>query len=167
VLPTYTPELLDALEGAARPFDGWIWRAVIGDSDPERPNTRGARWNPPRVEALYFSLKPEGAQNELEAVIARQPVPIRRPLRLFQFRAVLDRIAYLTGDTLASVGYPVETLIGEGWAGPSTIGGAASWLGLSGLLVPSARHRGSNLVVFLQNLGPRERVELVGEVLKP
>jgi RES domain-containing protein len=121
------------------------------DSDPERPNTRGARWNPPRVEALYFSLKPEGAQNELEAVIARQPVPIRRPLRLFQFRAVLDRIAYLTGDTLASVGYPVETLIGEGWAGPSTIGGAASWLGLSGLLVPSARHRGSNLVVFLQN----------------
>jgi hypothetical protein len=50
----YAPELLDALETVAKPWRGSVWRQVIGDLDPTRPNVRGARWNPAQVEALYL-----------------------------------------------------------------------------------------------------------------
>jgi RES domain-containing protein len=158
--PIFEPELLDALEATVRPFHGPVWRSVIGDSDPLRPNMRGARWNPPGVEALYFPLDGQGALTEVAAVIARQPVPIRRPLRLYRFRVALHRTADLRDEAPASVGYPHEALVGEDWAEPSHAGAAANWLGLSGLLVPSARHHGSNLVVLVGNLGPTERLEL-------
>ena len=162
--PIFAPELLDALEATVQPFHGPVWRSVIGDSDPERPNTRGARWNPPGVEALYFALDGQGALTEMAAVIARQPVPIRHRLRLYRFRVALHRTADLRGDALASVGYPLEALVGEDWGDPSRVGAAANWLGLSGLLVPSARHHGSNLVALVGNLGPKERLELNREV---
>ena len=85
-------------------------------------------------------------------VIRRQPQPIRRPLTLHRFRISLTRVADVTADALADLGMPVAALTGEDWLLPSTVGGAASWLGMAGLLVPSARHAAANLVLYPGNV---------------
>lgn len=159
--PTYSPELLDALEVLTGPWEGYAWRRVIGDSDPTQPNVRGARWNPPGVEALYFSLTAEGAEAEMTKVIERQPRPVRRPLTSYRFYVSLAQVADITGDALAEVGHSTDALTAERWNLPAHVGGAAAWLGIAGLLVPSARHPNSNLVVFVNNLQSDDELTLV------
>jgi hypothetical protein len=39
------------------------------------------------------------------------------------------------------------------------IGGAAAWLGLGGIIVPSQRVHGDNLAIFVENLAGDDRVE--------
>lgn len=46
---------------------------------------------------------------------------------------------------------------------PQLVGGAVAWLECSGLLIPSARDAGDNLVVFVNNRGPGDAVDPVSE----
>lgn len=158
--PIHDPDLLDVLEELIEPWSGYAWRQMIGDLDPTRPNVRGARWNPAGVEALYFALTSEGAEAELAKVIERQSRPVRRPLNTYRFDVALSRAADLTGDALADVGVSTDALISERWDSPSRVGAAAAWLGITGLLVPSARHGAANLVVFVNNLRPDDVLEI-------
>lgn len=161
--PTYDPAFLDALE--ALEFDEWeadVWRQTIGDTDPLRPNARGARWNPPNLDALYCALSSTGAEAELASMISRQPVKIRKSLRTHMIRIRLGRIADLRFCiTLEPFGYPLSAFVGDDWDVPQEVGGAAAWLGLGGLLVPSARHPDGNVVVFVNLLGPNDSVDLL------
>lgn len=158
--PIYSPDLLDALEELVEQWEGYAWRRVIEGLDPTQPNTRGARWNPDGVEALYFSLTAEGAEAEMAKVIERQPRPVRRPLKTFRFRLEMAQVADITDDALADVGFPTDALTGERWKLPAHVGGAAAWLEMAGLLVPSARHADANLVVFVNNLQPSDVLEI-------
>jgi RES domain-containing protein len=47
---------------------------MFGDYPPDAENTRGARWNPPGVAAIYTSLARDGALAEAEYQIAVQPI---------------------------------------------------------------------------------------------
>ena len=161
VNPTYDPALLDAIEGLE--FDNWetdVWRQTIGDTDPLRPNARGARWNPPNVDALYCSLSSAGAAAELSSMISRQPVKIRKSLRTLKIRIRLSRVADLRGCAiLEPFGYPPSSFVGEDWSAPQEVGGAAAWLGIGGLIVPSVRHADGNVVVFVNCLGPNDTLK--------
>ena len=47
----------------------------------------------------------------------------------------------------------------DDWQASQLIGSAVVWLGCSGLLVPSARVRGENLVIFENNMMSSDTVE--------
>lgn len=159
--PVHDPALLDALEDSIDPWEGECWRYVIGTSDPLRPNSRGARWNPPGVEALYFSTSQEGAESELRSMLERQPVPTRRPLQGYKFEIRINRAVDIRSAGLDEVGFGTAAMISEDWSTPRRIGAAADWLGVAGLIVPSARHATPNLVLFVNRLEPEDEVNQI------
>lgn len=158
---TFDPELLDFLESrAVGEWTALVWREVLRDADPLRPNQRGARWNPPGVEALYCSLLPETAEAEIDYIVSLQPVPVRkrRKVRLeVELAGVID-LSDLA--PLEAFGMDRAGLLGRNVDAPRTVGSAVSWLGYAGLLVPSARHAGTNLVIYANQMAPTDQVEL-------
>lgn len=152
----FDPDFLDALEGASgNAWIGAVWRAVIGSTGPLRTNRLGGRWNPPGVEVLYCALSKAGAEAELAAVIQRQSVPITKPVLTYRLSVRLSNVCDLLKGTesLAAAGMTREDLLNDTWKLPQRIGEAAEWLGVGGLLVPSARHDDGNLVVLVNKLG--------------
>lgn len=63
----YPPLLLDRLQAAAaNPWQGRAFRHMFADYPPDAENTRGARWNPAEVAAIYTSLTRDGVIAEAE-----------------------------------------------------------------------------------------------------
>jgi RES domain-containing protein len=114
-------------------------------------NSRGARWNPPEFEAIYSSLHRQGADAELDNILARQSVAIHRPRELYKFNISLARVLDLRdGHGLEGFGLDSDALIQEDWTHTQALGHAAyRYLECAGILAPSARHAGSNLIVYL------------------
>lgn len=159
--PTFPPELLDFLE--SRSLDRWggaVWREILGETDVLRPNQRGARWNPLGIEALYCSLLPETAAAEVDFLVALQSIEVSKRTRV-QLEVELSRVVDLTDlSPLASFGMERADLLGKAVDRSRFIGHAVSWLGCAGLLVPSARHEGTNLVIYTNQMGKDDRVDL-------
>ena len=61
---------------------------------------------------------------------------------------------------LASLGIEQRELLGRNIDASRLIGHAVSWLGYAGLLVPSARHSGINLVIYTNQMAPTDRVDV-------
>ena len=53
--------------------------------------------------------------------------------------------------------------MGEDLSAPQLVGGAVAWLECAGLLIPSARDDGDNLVIFVNRMGPADTVDPVSE----
>lgn len=124
------------------------------------PNSRGARWNPPGLDALYCSLSREGADLELKSMLRRQPVPISKPIRIVGLKVKVERVIDLrTEGCLDLAGVTRSQMVEESWIATRAVGAAAAWLGVGGLLVPSARHDDGNLVLFVSELGPQHVTE--------
>lgn len=166
MLEPFEPALLDVLENAStNPWEGLAWRQVVKGGDPVQPNIQGARWNPPGVEALYCALSPEGASSEIAHVLSRQPVPVRKPLSMVQLKVRLSQVAVIVvSREFESIGITAGAVTGDDWSLPQRIGAAADWLGLGGLLVPSARHKDQNLVIFVNHL---EAVDFFEVIMTP
>ncbi|MGF1617580.1 MAG: RES family NAD+ phosphorylase [Acidimicrobiia bacterium] len=158
-------ELLDAIEGAdIGPWQGTAWRQVFEGTPPLRPNQRGARWNPQDTEALYCALDPLTASAEIDYLVSRQSIPITRPRVTYELGVGLERVADLSTDAaLQTVGLSIDAIRANGIDECRHIGSACAWLGFDGILVPSARNDGINLVVFVTNLGPDNAVEIVAQ----
>lgn len=69
----HDPELLDAIESlGSEALDAvTVWRHMFNDNPPELSNTRGARWNPAGLAAIYTS-------EEREVAIAEASTPSTR-----------------------------------------------------------------------------------------
>jgi RES domain-containing protein len=147
----YEPSLLDKLEevGGAS-LDSIVWRHMFNGLDPARANTRGARWNPPGVAAIYTSLQRETALAEAEYAIASQPVRPSTGRQLYQVRVTVTKVIDLSDrDLLAEVNVGEEQLVAVSQDACRTVGGAVHWLGYDGLVVPLAR---TNLVLYADRL---------------
>jgi RES domain-containing protein len=159
----YDPALLDALERLdAEPWEGSVFRHVLGDNEPDRPNVRGARWNPPEVSALYVSLDQETAKAEGDRIIEVQPIPPRAKRTIFERGLRLDRLLDLSDMAdLEAVGLTEEDLRADSFERCQEVGGAVAWIGHDGLLVPSVRRDGGrNLVVFTANQAAASEAEV-------
>jgi RES domain-containing protein len=158
----FDPEWLDALEKRSiGAWSGEVWRATISDTAVLRANTQGARWNPPNVEALYTSLDEAVAMSEAKYHVSRHPVPISRPILTHKLRVELFRVIDLRArGVFEELGLKQTDLFADDQLASQRVGGAVSWLEYSGLLVPSARASGINLVVFVGNIAD-------GEILEP
>jgi RES domain-containing protein len=149
----FPPDLLDALQALeAVPWEGLVYRHMLADYPPERSNTRGARWNPPEVAAIYTSLARATALAEAEYRFSLEPFRPRAKRTLYTIRVKLAAVLDLSRhDLLEKTGIKRPDLEGPDFLACQTVGGAVNWLGYDGLLVPSARSSGNNLVLYELN----------------
>ncbi len=151
----YPPEMLDTLQSAAvSAWNGTVYRHMFGPHPAARINMEGARWNAPGLAAIYTSCERETALAEAEYHISLQPLRPKAKRTLFTIHVSLQKVLDLTApDLLSRLGITDDALSSIDRGPCRTIGGAASWLGHNGMLVPSARRRGgTNLVIFQQDL---------------
>jgi RES domain-containing protein len=146
----HDPEVIRKLESL--PVKGWegtVYRHVLGKLKPDRENTRGARWNPPETSAIYCSVARETALAEGEHNIALQPVRPTAARQLYKVNVRLARVIDLSSwESLTLFGINEENFAEEEFELTQTVGGAVERLHCDGMLVPSARHGGTNLVIF-------------------
>lgn len=125
----------------------------------------GGRFNRPGVEALYLSAEPETALAEY-----RQGASITPPATLVAYQVDVDGVVDFSAAYKAGRFPPEWEEVGCDWKyiarierrEPPTwsIGDSLIRDGVSGLLFPSFRHSGgTNLVLFIANLGPDSHVE--------
>ncbi len=122
---------------------------MFADFPPERENTSGARWNPPEVPAIYASLTREVALAEAEYYIGLQSLPPTAKRTMYQVSVVLNSVVDLRdAEALSSLGITEELMESLDYAPCQRVGGAVEWLDNDGLLIPSVRSAGSNLVIY-------------------
>jgi len=161
--PLFDLDLLDALEAAVEEgFHGRVWRQIVVGTDPHRTNSMGGRWNAAGVEVLYASLSREGAEVELAALLDRQYPPVTRERVMYEMEVSLSKVARLDHKFLEAAGIDQAALLGDDVTLPQRIGAACEWLGLGGVIVPSARHSSGNLVILAARLAPPDFYEAVG-----
>ncbi len=148
----YDPDLLDQLENlGSETFSGEVFRYTGGRRRPDQENTVGARWNPPEVAAIYTALDLDTLMAEFEHHLAAlSPAPKRDAFTLYSLQVEIENVVNLREQAvLAKLGVTPETLRADDQSACRRVGGAADWLTLGGILVPSARRPGgNNLVIF-------------------
>ena len=154
-------KLLEALESQA--WDGLAWRHMFADNPPTRANESGARWNPPGVPAIYCSLDRATALAEGDYAAAVQPLRPTVKRTIYNLRIHLQKVLDLSSRSrLLELGIGDTELADVDHAGCQRLGGAVEWLEHDGLLVPSARSSGVNLVIFTRKRGPGTDLEILG-----
>jgi len=164
------PKLLERLARLdIRPWSGKVWRHTFADNPPDKTNGRGARWNPPGVEALYTSLDRATAIAEADHLIAVQPIRPRakRSIHLLEIR--LQHVLDLPDSAvLHSLGVDDKALVDDDHHACQALGGAAAFLHCDGLIVPSARSPGRNLVILFTGPTTAPDVQVLEtEILDP
>ena len=159
----YPRELIQALEQLeVSAWIGVVYRHMLGEYSPELENWRGARWNPFEVNAIYASLGKETALAEAAYAFSTQPVRPRARCRLHTVEVRLTSVMDLRAKgALAKLGVTEKVLGGDQYHDCQKVGGAVAWLGHDGLLVPSARAEGSNLVIFPTNQTENYKFEAI------
>lgn len=156
-------ELLDALESHPREaFSGEIWRATTRGRDALRGSTAGGRWSPPgEFEVLYTSLARAGALAEIGYRLSLEPVwPSRLEHTVHRITArTSNSLRFADLNSLSTLGVDIGRYASFEYSVTQAIAAAAFFLDFDGLVVPSARTRDLNLVIFTEKLD-------VGEALK-
>jgi RES domain-containing protein len=155
--------LIDAIE-AFEPvaFSGTVWRIVRSGRDPLQCSRSGGRWDDGTFDVLYTSRERAGAIAEMRFHLLRgQPLmPSRIGFRLFEIELNLAR-ALVVPDlaALSAFGLDIARYGQLSWQEKQAeyprsqdIAEAAHFLDHDGLVVPSARHPGNNVVVFCEQI---------------
>jgi RES domain-containing protein len=148
-------DLLDAIDRLPRErFEDEVWRVVRDGRDPLQSSRAKGRWSDGTFDVLYTALQRDGAISEIFALLSAQPVfPSGIAWRAHRLRVTTSgalRIADMSG--LADLGIDVASFRERDYERSQEIAEAAHFLGFDGLLVPSARWRGLNLVVFADRI---------------
>jgi len=156
------PEILDALDKlSGAPLKTKVWRVTWASRDPLAGGVGGGRWSPPnKFEALYTSLKSDGALAEAYYHLSRAPVFSSSSMKINQISVKLDNVLPLDLKSLEQLGIadPLASRIDVNLTQP--VSEAAHLLDYQGLLVPSARFDCSNLVVFMDRINPDRQLKV-------
>ena len=157
----HDPELLDLLsKQEIEQCDKIVWRTTRLTQDPTAFSNNGGRWAPPSsyqsVPVLYTSCDRDGALAEMTSWLAQLTPQPTKPILVHQLRVRADQVVTLTEGTLKAAGvdmsdYEARSYAAMGQAPPSRsqdIGAAVSFLGVAGLIVPSARWPCQNMILF-------------------
>ena len=157
----HDPDLVDRLADLVpQPFEGTVWRATRLNQDPIAFSHNGGRWATPSsyqsVPVLYTSFERDGAIAEMSSWLALLVPAPTKPILVHRLEVRAAEVVTMDIAQLAAVGvdpatYETRCYVGMGEAPPSRsqeIGAALSFLGIDGLIVPSARHASNNLVLY-------------------
>jgi RES domain len=163
-------DLVDRLsELPTKPFKGKVFRATGVSIDPTAPSINGGRWSPapdgdPGIYVLYTSLERDGAIAEMCAFLSElTPIPKPRPIKITRLALTTSRILRLARGDLTALGVDMSRYGERDYGRTQKIGAALSFLGLDGLIAPSARWPCDNLMVFMENHALTEQLEPNGE----
>lgn len=158
--------LLDALGELERgAFSGRIWRVVRYGRTVLDGSRGGGRWNPDHLSVLYCAQEADGAVAEIFFHLSRgQSVfPSRMRHDLFELRIQTENTLRLVEmEQLEKLGVDPARYHELLYERTQQIGDAAAFLGFDSLIVPSARYRCNNLVLFLAEFN-LENVEVVSQ----
>lgn len=149
--------LLDALDACPREeFAGSAWRIVRDGRDPLLGSPSRGRWDPGAFDVLYTALAREGALAEIHYHLSRHPVfPSKIRFHLYELSVRAEGLLRLPNiAALERFGIERENYAELLYARTQEIGDAAQFLGFAGMIVPSARWSGLNLVLFTDRLEP-------------
>jgi RES domain-containing protein len=145
--------VLDALEAMDPvPVAARVWRITRAGRDPTRGSAANGRWSPGgAVEVLYTSLEREGAFAEIGFRLSLEPVwPSRIQHEIHEISVQTARtLRFADVASLTAFGVDASTYASFDYEATQALAAAAHFLEFDGLLVPSARHRSSNLVIFM------------------
>ncbi len=163
-------DLVDRLsELATERFEGEIFRATRIGADPTAPSISGGRWAPPPegtpgIYVLYSSLGREGAIAEFASLLANlTPIPGPRPMKVTRLAVTTAQTLHLARANLTTLGVDLTRYGERDYAQTQKIGAAVAFLGLDGLIAPSARWPCDNLMIFTENHALKERLEPIAE----
>jgi RES domain-containing protein len=149
----HEPRLLDELSKFhASEFDAEVYRAIPQGLNPLTPSTAGGRWSPRgSVPVLYTSLDKDGSLAEISYHWSLlDPLPTK-PVALHRIRAAARQSLRLVEVDLARLGVEMARLGDIPYKPTQDIGAAVAFLGYDGLIIPSARWKAENLVIFAEN----------------
>jgi RES domain-containing protein len=150
-------ELLDKIDSLPRiAHEGTVWRIAREGRDPLQGHPAAARWDPGTFDVIYTSLEREGSLAEIHFHLNRQPVfPSKLISMLHRITLRTRRVLQLANlSEVEALGVARDSYGEFDYERTQAIGDAAYFLGFDGLLVPSARWRCQNLVVFTDQLAP-------------
>jgi RES domain-containing protein len=155
-----TLEILQSFQPKA--WNGIVFRHMFRDFPPNRENKLGARWNPKGVPAIYTSLDRETVIAEAEYQIQMQPERPSVSRNVYRLSIILGKTLDLSDwSSLAQFGIKKQPFITAGYPCCQMIGAGAEWLGHDGMLVPSARNDGINLVIFPNKCSSNYGLEVI------
>ena len=147
--------LLDQVDAVPRrAHDGAAWRVTPDGRDPLQGGRSLSRWCNGEFDVLYTSLERDGAIAEAHALLSLQPVfPATVTFRVHRLRVALRQALHLVElPMLAELGVDTQRYRERDYRRTQEIADAAHFLGFDGLLVPSARWRCTNCVVFTERV---------------
>ncbi len=149
-------------------WEGTVYRHRFGRTSPEKENVNGARWNPEGVSAIYTSLERIVAIAEADYQISLQPLRPSSERKIYRIAVSLSCVLDLSAwSVLQQFSIDKNTFVSMDHASCQRIGGAVEWLGHDGMLVPSARCNGLNLVIFPNKQTSNYKFEVIDhEVLR-
>ena len=161
--------LLDRLSArSVEPFRGEVFRATGVSTDPLASSVIGGRWAPGvrdgvDVPILYTSFQRDGALAEVVSyLLALTPLPRSRPLTVSRLAVSTSRTLRLVRGDLEELGVDMALYGKRDYVQTQSIGAALVFLGLDGLIAPSARWTCDNLMIFTENHALNERLDVVG-----
>ena len=148
--------ILDALENFdSVAIEETVWRIVRKGRDPQRGAVANGRWNAiGEFEVLYTSLTAQGALAEVGHRLSLEPIwPSRIEHEIHTLRISADRaLRFQNMRQLEKLGVNAARFDSFEYEATQAIAAAAHFLEFDALIVPSARHEGSNLIAFLDRL---------------
>jgi uncharacterized protein (DUF58 family) len=148
--------ILDALENIdPEALEITVWRAARKGRDPLRGAVANGRWNAvSEFEVLYTSVEPDGAIAEVGYRLSLEPVwPSKIEHQLHRLGVKAERALRL--DNLAQLekfGVDVTRFESFEYAATQAVAAAAYFLEFDALIVPSARFKTTNVVLFLDRI---------------
>jgi hypothetical protein len=159
--------LLDQLSAlSTERFENEIFRATGVSADPLANSVIGGRWAPgvqngADVPILYTSLERDGALAEVVSyLVALTPLP-SRPLKVSRLGVSTSKTLRLARVSLERLGVDMARYGERDYGRTQSIGAALAFLGLDGLIAPSARWSCDNLMIFTENHLLTERLEVI------
>ena len=163
-------ELVDRLSDLRTDrFEGEVFRATRSGANPVAPSISGGRWAPPPegdpgVYVLYTSLERDGAIAEVASFLTElTPIPSPRPIKVTRLTASTARTMRFAQADLTALGVDLARYGERDYTQTQKIGAALAFLGLDGLIAPSARWSCDNLMIFGDNHALAESLNPISE----
>jgi RES domain-containing protein len=154
------------------PFEGEAFRHLGPRIDPrsgEGARIQGGRWNPPNsFPVLYLSPREDAVIAEFYRRAEREGRPPEDllPRKLCRYNVRLEAVLDLTeGSALRQTGLTATDISSYDMSRCQTVGHAAYYVGLEGLLAPSATGVGQALALFFDRMRAGSALEVLAEEL--
>jgi hypothetical protein len=153
--PAHDRRVLDALEAIdPERFAGEAWRVTRKGRDPLRGSAADGRWSPGggEFEALCTSLERDGALAEIGYRLSLEPVwpsRVEHEMHLIEVETART-LRFANLKSMATLGVEIERYHTFEYRATQAITAAAYFLEFDSLMVPSARFRCQNLVIFTE-----------------